>query len=96
MPSGDLQIYPTSTPRRVDWNGFSVREDVLYTDAKGRDKSKLRKRAKEAFDDLDVVLRRVLEPNETIFYIAPAQVMPGALAQFLAAGGIRTRCRAPS
>jgi hypothetical protein len=86
MPSSDLQIHSTIPPQRVDRNGLSIREDVLYTDAKGREKSKLRKRANEAFDDLSDVLRRVLEPNETIFYIAPAQVMPGAVAQFFGGG----------
>lgn len=73
-------------PRLLDRNGIRVREDVLYTDAKGREKGKLRKRATKAFDDLGDVLRRVLEPTETIFYIAQAQIVPGALAQFLGGG----------
>jgi hypothetical protein len=86
MPSPDLPIYNTIPPQRVDKNGVSVREDVLYTDAKGRSKSKLRQRAEDAFKDLGEVLPRVLESNETILYIAVAQAMPSAAAQFFGGG----------
>lgn len=86
MPSPDLAIHPTIPPQRVDKNGVSVREDVLYTDAKGRSKNKLRKRAEDALEDLGEVLRRVLEPNETIFYIGVAQAMPNFAAQFFGGG----------
>lgn len=73
-------------PRLLDRNGIRIREDVLYTDAKGREKGKLRKRATKAFDDLGDVLRRVLEPTETIFYIAETQIIPGGFVQFLGGG----------
>jgi hypothetical protein len=86
MPNADIQIYPTIPARRVQSAGFHVREDVLYSDAKGREKSKLRKRAGEALEDLVDVLHRVLEPDETMFYIAPTQAMPGALAQLFGGG----------
>jgi hypothetical protein len=86
MPSADVPIHNSIAPQRVDRTGLSVREDVLYTDAKGRDKKKLHKRAEYAFEYLGDVLRRIIEPGETIFYIAEAQVMPGALGQFLGGG----------
>ena len=86
MPSPDLGIYPTIPPQRVDKNGLSIREDVLYTDAKGRGKNSLRKRAEGVMEDLGDVLRRVLEPNETIFYIGAAQAMPTFAAQFFGGG----------
>jgi hypothetical protein len=86
MANADIQIYATIPARRVESAGYKIREDVLYSDAKGREKTKLRKRASEAFEDLGDVLRRVLEPDETIFYIAPTQAMPGALAQFFGGG----------
>ena len=35
MASADLAIYPTQMPRTLSANGVSIREDVLYTDAKG-------------------------------------------------------------
>jgi hypothetical protein len=87
MRNADIQIYPSIPARRVEFAGFHVREDVLNSDAKGREKSKLRKRAGEALKDLGDVLRRVLEPDETIFYVAPTQAMPGPLAQFFGGGG---------
>jgi len=86
MPSADVPIHSSISPQRVDRAGLAVREDVLYSDAKGRDKKKLHKRAEDAFEDLGDILRRILEPGETIFYIAAAQVMPGAGAQFFGGG----------
>jgi len=86
MPSVDLSVHSNVPPRLLDRNGLRIRKDVLYTDAKGREKNKLRKRVEEAFDDFGEILRRVLEPNETIFYVARAQAMPGAFAQFFGGG----------
>jgi len=86
MPSSELTIHAAIPPQRVDQNGLSVREDVLYTNANGRNKNKLRKRAEEVIADLGEVLRRVLEPNETIFYISMTQAMPGIAAQFFGGG----------
>ena len=86
MANADTQIYPTIPARRVDQEGFFVREDVLYSDAKGREKGKLRKSALAVLDALGDVLRRVLEKDETILYIASAQAMPGALGQVLGGG----------
>jgi hypothetical protein len=86
MANSDIQIYPSISARRIDREGFSIREDVLYSDAKGREKNRIRKRATQALANVGDVLRRVLEPGETIFYIAAAQAMPGALAQFFGGG----------
>jgi hypothetical protein len=86
MANSDIPIYPAVPARRVDREGFSVREDVLYSDAKGREKKKIRKLAAAALDSLGDVLRRVLEPGETIFYVAAAQAVPGPLAQFFGGG----------
>jgi hypothetical protein len=86
MPGADVAIHNSVPPQRIDRAGISVREDTLHTDAKGRDKKKLHKRAEGAFEDLGDVLRRILEPGETIFYIAEAQVKPGAAGQFFGGG----------
>jgi hypothetical protein len=94
MANADIQIYPTIPARRVDQDGFFVREDVLYSDRKGREKSKLRKSARAMLDALGDVLRRVLEKDETILYIAPAQAMPGALGPFLPSAGKSVEQRA--
>jgi hypothetical protein len=86
MANNDLPVYPTVPARRVDREGFSIREDVLYSDAKGRERKKIRKLAGAALDSLGDVLRRVLEPGETIFYTAAAQAVPGPLTQFFGGG----------
>ena len=86
MPSADIPIHNFLPPQRIDRAGISVREDALYTDAEGRDEKKLHKRAEITFEELGDILRRILEPGETIFYIAETQVMPGAVGQFLGGG----------
>jgi hypothetical protein len=86
MASIDVSIHANVPARLLDRNGLRVREDVLYTDAKGREKSKLHKRADKVFDDLSDILRRVLELTETVFYIAETQIMPSAFVQFFGGG----------
>ena len=86
MSNTDIQIYPTIPSRRVNQEGFYVREDVLYSNAKGREKDRLRKSALVVLDALGDVLRRILEKDETIFCIAPGQAMPGPIAQFFGSG----------
>jgi hypothetical protein len=86
MPSVEVSIHDGILPQRVDRGGLNVREDVLCTDAKGRTKAKLQKRSEAVFEEMGEEIRRVLEPDETIFYIATAQPMPGAFAQFFGGG----------
>lgn len=86
MPNADIPIHNSLSPQRIDRAGIRVREDTLYTDEKGRDKKKLHKRAEAAFEDLGDILRRILEPGETVFYIAEGQVMPGAAGRFFGGG----------
>jgi len=65
-------IHPNQAPRTNSIGGIPVREDVLFTDAKGNEKSALRNTAEKALDKLKVVLPKMLEPGETVLYIAPA------------------------
>ncbi len=62
---------------------MSIREDVLYTDAKGEPDERSRKRAEDALADLRDALPSLLEPKETIlFVIKSCQAPMGALEQF--------------
>lgn len=83
MAPADLSVHATSVPRTATKNGLNVREDTIYTDAKGNEKVRIRKRADQAIECLGEILRKVLEKDETIFYLAPTQVMPGALEQLV-------------
>jgi TM2 domain-containing membrane protein YozV len=63
--------------------GFKVREDVLFMDAKGKSKPKLRAKAETFLERLEEPLQRLLGPDETIFYVANAQWMPAAGEQLI-------------
>jgi hypothetical protein len=81
MAAIDQPVHPGKAAQCVDRGGLSVREDTLYSDAKGNEKSSVRKRAESVIERMGDFLRRVMEPDEAIFYIARAQVMPGVLEQ---------------
>lgn len=81
MAAIDQPVHPGKSAQRVDRSGLTVREDTLYSDAKGNEKSSVRKRAESVLERMGEFLRRVVEPDEAIFYIARAQVMPGVLEQ---------------
>lgn len=81
MAAIDQPVHPGKTAQRMDKNGLTVREDTLYTDAKGNEKSSIRKRAESVVERMGEFLRRMMEPDEAIFYVARAQLMPGVLEQ---------------
>jgi len=82
MANANLPVYPNQVARLISANGVSVREDVLYTDARGELDERSRKRAEEALADLREVLPNLLEPKETIlFVIKSCQAPMGTLEQ---------------
>jgi hypothetical protein len=83
VPIGDLAVHSSQIPRNGSLAGFKVREDVLFTDAKGNPKPKLQSEAEQALERLQDPLRRLLEPDESILFITKAQVTPGAGEQLM-------------
>jgi len=82
MPKADLPIYAMQMPRLISANGVQVREDVLFTNAKGEPDDRSRKRAEEALASLHDILPNLLEPNETILYVIKTCQAPlGTLEQ---------------
>src|SRR5712692_7750862 len=69
MAQADLPIYANVVPRPLSVGGLSVREDVLFTDAKGKESDRSRKKAEKLLEDWRGILSGVLEPNETVFHI---------------------------
>ena len=59
-----------------------VREDVAFANHKGVEKSGIRKRTEQALEKLQEPLRKFLEPDEAVFYVARAQIMPSGVEQF--------------
>jgi hypothetical protein len=84
MADVNLPIHETQLPRRMSANGISIREDVLYTNAKGEADERSKKRADEALSSLREVLPNLLEPNEAVLYVIKSCQAPvGVLEQLL-------------
>lgn len=83
MPNSDVPVYPTKLPLLVARDGLQVREDVLYTNAKGEDHEASRKRAEAALLKVKDILPSVLEPNEAILYIFKCQAPLSAFEQLM-------------
>jgi hypothetical protein len=94
MPVSDTQILESRLPQRITRNGLTLREDVLYSDYKGKEEPKLKKQAEQILDDLGSVLQRVIRAEETILYFAYTQVMPGAFEQLFSGWHVFTLPRA--
>jgi hypothetical protein len=81
MFASSIPIHPEVFPRLIPRDGLQVREDSLYTNHKGEEKSGIRKRVDKALKLLGEALQKVLEPQEVILYIAAARREAGALEQ---------------
>lgn len=66
------RFHAEQNPRVMNLSSLKVREDTLYTNSAGEEKSGIRKRAEKALAKLEEPLRKVLEPDEIILYAAPA------------------------
>lgn len=85
MPPKDLSIHAERLPQVTNQHGIPVREDVLYTNHKAAEKSGIRKRADKTLEILQEPLRKILEPDEVVWYVAQAQA-PISAAQQLTLG----------
>lgn len=61
--------------------GIPLREDSVFTNCRGMEKRGIRKRSEKALDILQDPLRKILEPEEAVLYIARGQIMPSGLEQ---------------
>ena len=66
------RFHADQNPRVVSFSTLKVREDTLYTNAAGEEKSRIRKRAEKALTKLEEPLRKVLGADEVILYAAGA------------------------
>jgi hypothetical protein len=81
MPDANLPVHASEAPQLTTHSGLPLREDVLYTNAQGKEKTGIRKRADQALGRLKDVLARLVGPDEVILYVARAQVYPNLLEQ---------------
>jgi len=65
--------------------GISIRNDVLFTNDKGEEDSRIQKRNDNSMQRLLPALRRLLLPDEAVFLVMPARSPLGILEQLTAA-----------
>src|SRR5438552_3014401 len=82
MIATGIQVLPEVSPQLTTNFGVPLREDSAYTDSKGKEDKGIRKRAEKALESIQEILRKVLEPDEAVFYCARAQARPSAFEQF--------------
>lgn len=82
MPVKDVPVHAERLAQIMDFGGIPVREDVLFTNHKGAEKSSLRKRATKALEKLRDILKNSLEPDEVVLYLTLAQAPIGGLQQW--------------
>jgi hypothetical protein len=81
MPTPDFPIHSTQSARFVTSSGLRVREDSAYTNAKGEENKGIHKRTDGAIEKLQETLRKILEPDEAILYMARAREKLSAVEQ---------------
>ena len=83
MPAAEIAVHPNQTVRISSPWGFPLREDIAFTDLHGNDGGRKAQRVRRALEKLQEPLRKILEPDETAFYFALAQIMPGKPERYL-------------
>lgn len=85
MPPKDLPIHSQRFAQITARNGIAIREDSLWANHNGDEKPRLRKRAEKALDNLQEPLKKILEADEVVLYVMPAQA-PISVVQQLTLG----------
>ncbi len=82
MPSAQIPVHTEQPVRLSSHFGVLVREDTAFTNSKGGEKKGIRKRAEQAIDKLQEPLRKFLEPEEAVLYIARGQIMLAGVERY--------------
>ena len=93
MAAAKIAVHPDQTVRISSPWGFPLRGDVAFTDSHGAERGVLERRAMRALEKLQEPLRKILEPDEVVFYFAKGQIMPGAPERYLL--GVQAHYLAP-
>jgi hypothetical protein len=81
VPSTQIPVHANQSVRLASHFGAVVREDVAFANHKGAEKRGIRKRAEQALEKLQEPLRKFLEPDEVVLYLARGQIMPSGVEQ---------------
>ena len=82
MLKADVPIHANQAPRPASIHGLPIREDVVFTNAKGEDDKGTRKRVGKLLDGIHDALQKMLAPDECVLYAARAQAPIGILEQW--------------
>jgi hypothetical protein len=81
VPTPDFPVHQNLNARLGISSGLRIREDLLYTNAKGEENKGMRKRADQALEKLQEPLRKILEQDEAVLYVTRAREKLGTLEQ---------------
>ena len=82
MAKPDLAIHAASTPHPAQHQNLSVREDVAFSDAKGKPNDGVRKKALKALEHLAEPLSKTLAADESVLYVLRANAPMGYLERY--------------
>lgn len=82
VPTPDYPIHSNQSARIGTNSGLRLREDTAYTNAKGEENKGIHKRTDQSLEKMQETLRRVLEPDEAILYVARARERLSLVEQF--------------
>ena len=94
MPTAQIPLYSNQAVRLSTRSGILLREDSAFTNSRGVEERSLRKRSEKVLDTLQEPLRRMLEPEEAVLYIARGQIMPGKPERYML--GVQSHYLAPA
>jgi hypothetical protein len=78
----DQQLFPNTFSRVSSFNAIPIREDILFANAKGEEKPRIRKAAQERLTQLGAPLQKLLTQDEIVLFTARAQMPMSGLEQY--------------
>src|SRR3989442_10215 len=82
MAQADVSFSSESASRIVPHHNIPVREDVAFTNAKGKEKRGIRKYAEKMLEQLAEPLRKALKKDEVVLFICCANTPMNLLEQW--------------
>jgi hypothetical protein len=76
MATPDVLVHPSPMARVMSNNGLRIREDLLFTDAQGRERDGVRRKADKVLAKWQDILPAILEKDETVLYVVKNAVAP--------------------
>jgi len=81
VPTAQIPLHSNQALRLSTRFGIPLREDSAFANCQGVEKRGIRKRCEKGLGTLQEPLRKILEPEEAVLYIARGQIMPSGVEQ---------------